>query len=126
MITFLLERPIVFLMLMAIPLSALAYFRCAFPHRRMLLLFALPAMVALTQIYIPIAGVVATAVLVLVVLACLVDVVTLVSKKRFSVVRNSLKVASLGKPHHVNVEVTNLSSRSVSYTHLTLPTILRV
>ena len=112
MILFLLERPIVFLMLMAIPLSALAYFRCAFPHRRMLLLFALPAMVALAQIYIPIAGVVATGILVLVVLACLADVFTLVSKKQFSVVRNSLRVASLGKPHHINVEVTNLSSRS--------------
>jgi len=112
MILFLLERPIVFLLLMAIPLSAMAYFRCAFPHRRTLLLFALPAMVALAQIYFPIAGTIAAVLLILVTLACLADVFTLVSKKQFSVVRNSLKVASLGKPHHVNVEVTNLSSRT--------------
>ena len=79
MIPFLLERPIVFLLLMAIPLSALAYFRNAFPHRRTLLLFALPAIVALAQIYFPIAGIVAAVLLILVVLASLADVFTLVS-----------------------------------------------
>ena len=112
MILFLLERPIVFLLLMAIPLFALAYFRRAFPDRRMLLLFALPAMVALAQIFFPMAGLIAVGLLVLVALACLVDVFTLVSQKQFSAVRNSLKVASLGKPHDVNVELTNLSSRT--------------
>ena len=112
MILFLLERPIVFLMLMAIPLSALAYFRRAFPRQRTLLLFALPAMLSLAQIFFPIAGFLATVLLTLVVLACLIDILTLVSQKQFSVTRNSLQVASLGKPHQVSIEVTNLCSQS--------------
>ena len=128
MILFLLERPIIFLLLMAIPLAAVAYFRHAFPRRRTLLLFALPAVVSLGQIVIPMAlkmtglpapkaviwvfNVAATAILAFIALACLIDVFTLVSKKKFSVARNSLKVASLGKPHRVSVEITNLSSQA--------------
>ena len=112
MILFLLERPIIFLLLMAIPLSALSYFRSAFPNRRALLIFALPAMVALGQIFLPFAGIIAAAILMLVVLACLVDLFTLVPKKQFTATRNSLKVASLGKPHRVNVELLNLSGRT--------------
>ncbi len=112
MISFLLERPIIFLMLLAIPMGALAFFRRVFPTRRTLLLFAVPAALSLGQLFFPLAGVVAIVALVAVVLVVLVDGFTLVSAKQFSVVRNALSVASLGKPHRISVEVTNLSGRT--------------
>ena len=111
MFSFLLERPIIFIMLLAVPLVGLAYWRRVFPTLRMLAIFALPTAVALAQIFWPWTAYMASAILVVVCFISLADLFSLNSFKNFKCTRKSLKVASLGKPHKVIVEITNLSNR---------------
>ena len=114
LLSILLERPIVFLMLMALPLALLAWLGRIYPQRRMLLLIALPAVVALAQIFWKGFGYLALILLILGIAVAIVDLFTIVLAKHFQVVRKCLKVASLGKPHRVELELVNTSTSDCS------------
>jgi uncharacterized protein (DUF58 family) len=107
---FLLQRPFVLLLLLALPFLLLARLRGIYPSPRLLFWFSLIVAVSTLMVRFP---VVAWAVLVLDVIFLVViaiDCFTIVAKKRFTATRSVGRVASLGKPQNVSVELNNGSN----------------
>lgn len=97
------------LILMALPLLVIARIWKIYPTRRLLYCAAIPALLSVLMIVAPIIG---WYVLVLDALLCfiaLVDMLTVTPERKFSVNRSLLRIASLGKPQDVEIEVTNHS-----------------
>lgn len=93
------------------PFVALGYWLRVFPQRRATLLFLVPVVSTAAVLYD--SGwfaVVLTLDLLLVVVA-FVDLWSLPKRTKFAVDRETLRVASLGKPHRVTLTISNLSSR---------------
>lgn len=108
------QQPVVFLLLMAVPLLAIAVIRRVFPSKGALWLVAIPATLSLTITLAPNLGWY-LAVLDLVVLGVLfLDLLTVVPKRRITAERKCLKIASLDKSHEVELAVSNHSGWSCS------------
>lgn len=112
MLDFLVQRPVVMLLLMAAPLGLLAWLGKIYPLNRMLGLLALPAVVALGTIWMPPMVYVALGLLAVMGVVALTDLLTIASSKVLAAVRYSGTIASLGKPHRVTIELINKSLKS--------------
>ena len=113
---FLVQRPLIMLMLMALPLLVAARIKQVYPTRMMLGVFTLLAAMSVLITFFPILlyGILfLDAVFLLVIL---VDFFTVVGVRKLSASRNTLKIASLGKPHDIEIELVNRSRQSVTVT----------
>ncbi len=110
----LIGQPVVFLLLMALPFFLLARFGNVYPSRRGLLLVCLPAcasmMLAISKELWPIVVLIDLFIL----LIFMIDLFTVVSAKHFHCSRNTQRIASLGKPHQVELAIENRSGRNLS------------
>ena len=127
---FLIHRPLMLMILMALPLLILAVRSGLYPSRLMLWLAALPALCSLIAIWDPTGGAKVAGiefkfwVLIvvgildgLILLAALVDMLLVVfwlNPRKFSCTRKLLRVASQGKKQEVEIELINRSRLSCS------------
>ena len=124
---FLIHSPIVLLLLMALPLLQLARRWGLFPSRRLLYLAAIPAVGSILLIKDPTGGAMIAGwpykqwmlvgVLVgdgLLLTIAMVDMLAVIGAQHFSCARSLLHVASQGKRHEVEIELTNSSRRGCS------------
>lgn len=104
-------NPLFYLLLLIVPLAALARWRRAYPSRRLVLLALVPAaasfMLLLWSGLWPLVLAVDLAVL----LVAVVDFFSIPSAKVFAIERQALRIASLQKPHRVTLTVLNRSRR---------------
>ncbi len=123
----LINRPILLLVLLAIPMLICSRMLGLFPSRRMLYLASVPAVLTIFLIHDPTAGatvfglpykqwmlVLIGIVDVVIVLICIADMCFAVRAKNFSCTRKMMRVASQGKPHDVELELINRSKRGCS------------
>jgi len=90
-----------------VPLGLLARLAGVYPGARAVWLALLPGTVALGVIAAPAVRWAVVAVDALLVLAALVDLVSLPRRRAFSVLRETLRVASVRKPHPVTLTISN-------------------
>ena len=109
MLDFLVQRPVLLLLLMGLPLLLLAWLGKIYPQRRMLALVALPAVVALFSVFLAPVAYLALGLLVLLLLIAISDIFSIPSSSKLEVSRTSGSIASLGKSHEVKVELINKS-----------------
>ncbi len=110
--TFLVARPLVFMLLALLPFVLIAYWKRAFPTRLALLLLLLPVAISFLTIFVIGSIYVALVLDVILLVALLVDLQLIPRKKSFQVSREMAKVFSLGKPQNVELEITNSSNRN--------------
>ena len=124
---FLIHRPLILMVLMTLPLLFVARRWGLFPSKRMLYLVTVPAVLSLILVQDPthggkIAGlsflqwflIVIAVVDVTIFLFAAFDLFRSVKSKNFSCERNLLRIASQGKPHRVEIELTNRSRQGCS------------
>lgn len=127
---FLIHRPLVMMILMALPLLVLASRLGLYPSKLLLWLAALPALCSLLAVWDPTGGSMVAGIefkywiligvgiidfLIFGVAALdILLVVFLLNAKNFSCTRKLLRVASQGKKHEVEIELTNRSRLSCS------------
>ncbi len=105
----LISQMAIFVAIMILPLLLIARIKRAYPSRRLLFLVALPAIGTLFLVVTPqLRNPILIADLVLVCVAA-VDIFRLSGRKKFGAERKILRVASLNKPHQVEVIVRNNS-----------------
>lgn len=109
---FLVSRPLLLLALLALPLFVVARSGNVYPHQRMLYLAILPLLVSITMVLNPVIGWYLLVVDFVVIGVALVDLLTIVPARHFDADRESIHIASLGKPHDVELEITNRSKRA--------------
>ncbi|MFK7770097.1 MAG: DUF58 domain-containing protein [Mariniblastus sp.] len=120
----LINRPILLLVLLAVPLFAIARLLGLFPSRRLLYLASVPAALSIFLVHDPTAGatvaglpykqwmlVLIGIVDVVIVLICVGDMCFVIRPKNFSCTRQLMRTASQGKPHDVEIELINRSKR---------------
>ena len=109
---FLLQRPLVMLVMMALPLLLLAWRRSVYPSPLMLFFFSVMVVMSVLMVFFPIVGwLVLISDLFLLIIAGL-DCLLVPGRKKFSATRSVSKVVSLGKPHDVELELINNSGQS--------------
>lgn len=124
---FLIHRPLLLMLAMALPLFILAVRSGLFPSKLLLYLAALPAFCSLCLIYDPTGGAVIAGVEfkywilrgvllidALIVAAAMLDAFLVIKAHNFACTRKLLRVASQGKKHEVEIELTNLSKQPCS------------
>lgn len=110
MFDFLLDRPIVLLLALALPLVLLARFRETWPTKRLLLLMALPAVTSLLQVFVPAAIWLLGIALVAALALAFIDAFTLMHPRSLSATRKHSRTISIGKSSKVSVELVNKST----------------
>jgi uncharacterized protein (DUF58 family) len=105
-------NPLLYLLLIVIPLAALARWRHAYPSGRLVALSLVPVVVSLTLLVWPSLWPLVLAVDVAVLLAAAADLFTMPSQASIAVERSALHIASLKKPHRVTLTVFNRSPRA--------------
>lgn len=113
---FLVQRPLIMLLIMAAPLLFVARTYRVFPTRNMLLAFSVLAVLSLLIAFAPVLIPLILFADVVFLLMIFVDFFSVLKAKDLSVSRNVLRIASLGKPHEVEVELINKSKKRVSVT----------
>ena len=108
----LIGQPIVLLLLLSVPFFAIAKIGNVFPSKTALVLFALPAVASLAIAFDSSIGRYIILLDLIVLGVMVVDLFTVVSKKRFEVERKVLRIASLGKSHNVEVSVATRGGRN--------------
>lgn len=121
---FLINRPLVMILLMGLPLLLLARHWGLYPSRRMLYFASLPAIGSILLVQDPTHGVdiggmpfrqwILTLICVIdfsLLLILLFDMCLVIGARHFSCTRKMLGVASQGKRHEVEIELTNVSTR---------------
>ena len=109
-------RPIVLMIVLALPLLIIARFKRIYPTPRLLFLVSVPAIFSLVSITVPsVIWYVGFLDLVLLLVAC-IDLVTTPAPEVYQARRETLHIASLGKPHLVELHVTNTSRRGYAVT----------
>ena len=111
---FFLDRPLVLIAAMSLPLLAVWRWKKCFPTKRLLVAFLFPFVVSLLVIWFPSVVPAILLAFLVVTLVAFVDLMTIVSGKEFSVSRDLLKIASLGKKHDCLLTVANHSRRACS------------
>ncbi len=104
-------NPILIMALAFTPLALLAWLRNAYPHRPLVYLALVPALMSLAMIFT--AGVKVPLLIVdaVVVVMALADLISLPGRLSFSVERQTGRIGSLGKAHPVTLLVINQSRR---------------
>ena len=109
---FLINRPLVMMAAMAVPLFAAWFFKRCFPTRKFLAIMLFPFLLSIGTVVFPQAvWFVISLNLFLLGLAAF-DVLTIIAARRFEASREVLKIASLGKMHECELTITNYSKRS--------------
>ncbi len=124
---FLINRPHLMLGLMGLPLLLLARHWGLFPSKRLLYVAAIPALASVLLVQDPTQGAVIggmkfkqwLSIFILVLdfvflTVLLIDMLLVVGARHFSCTRNMLRVASQGKRHEVEIELTNRAKRGCS------------
>lgn len=122
MFEFLIQRPLLMLVLMTVPLVIIARYWGLYPSKRLLYFCAVPAIASVIMILDPTNGgklngmefkqwilLLIGGLDLLLILVATIDAVFVVRAKHFSCTRNLLRTASLGKRHEVEIELTNRS-----------------
>ena len=109
MLDFLVQRPVLLLMLMGLPLLLLAWWREIYPRHQMLALITLPAVVATSAVFLAPMVYLALGLLVFLLLIAVADIFSIPSSRKLEISRTSGSIASLGKPHKVSLELINQS-----------------
>ena len=113
---FLVQRPLIMLLLMALPLLMAARIRQVYPTRLMLGVFTVLATSSVAIAFFPMALYFVLFFDAVFLLIAFIDFFTVVGASKLSASRNTLKIASLGKPHDVEIELLNRSRQSVTVT----------
>ena len=108
---FLLQRPLVMLFCMALPFLLAARVRRVFPTRVMLALFTALASMSVLIAFAPIIAPVVLLLDFVFLLVVFGDFFTVIKASSLEASRNVLRIASLGKPHEVEIELVNNSKR---------------
>jgi len=111
MLDFLVQRPILLLLLMGLPLLLLAWLGKVYPRRRMLVLIAFPALVATYSVFFSPMAYVALGLLIVLLIIAATDILSIPSSDDLEVSRTSGSIASLGKPHEIRIELINKSQK---------------
>ena len=130
---YLVQRPLLLLLLMAVPLLLAVRWKQIYPSKLMLFIFSFVAAssilftvlplilkawfgfnIAQNYLFLLLIPVLVADALLLIVAA--VDFFLVVGVKQLSANRTTLRIASLGKPHDVEVELINRSSNSIKVT----------
>ncbi len=111
MFEFLIKSPFLMLLLIAAPLLLGAWRRRTWPTKRLLGLFTVIAVASVLVAFSPAALWVALALDAILLLVALADFFTVVPAKHFQATRTMQRIASLGKPHQVEVELVNRAKR---------------
>lgn len=105
-------RPFLTLAIAVAPLVLVAWRAKIYPHKPLVVVMTIPTLLTLLLLaqadMVPLVAVIDGVVVAL----AAVDLFTLPRKKTFSVTRESLRVASLDKPHHVTLTLVNHARRS--------------
>lgn len=109
---FLAHRPLLMLVLLAIPLLLMARFNHVYPRQRLLYWTLVPAIISVSMVLHPVIGWYVLAMDAAIIALATIDYFSIVSAKNFAANRQVLMIASLGKPHDVEVELTNRSQRN--------------
>ena len=111
LLDFFINRPFLLLGLMALPLFVLASVKNCYPTARMFWLVGVPTVVSLAIIRVPVVGWYLLFLDLVILFVVVVDVLSIVSKQKFTVQREILHIASLGKKHHCEITISNRSKR---------------
>ena len=110
----LVQRPVILIATMFVPLFLAARLKRAFPSRRLVFFAAIPALATLATVFVPQIGWFILLVDAGIVVLAVIDITMMVGRRKFSAERHLLRVASLDKPHKVELVVTNSSLVSVN------------
>ena len=108
-IDFFINRPLVLMLLMAIPLALISYLGQRYPTRRLFWLLGIPTLISLFILQVPQLGWYLVVLDIAILAIAMYDLFTIVSANFFSVERKVIRIASLGKSHDCELTVTNRS-----------------
>lgn len=109
---FLINRPLIFLALMALPFLFAWFFKRCFPTQRMLIWMLIPVALSMFIAFLP-QLTVAVVIFDLIFIAIpTIDLLSVVSAKNFSAQRKLIQIGSLGKPHACELTIENRSRRT--------------
>lgn len=108
---FLINRPLLMMVVMSLPLLGVQYWKKCFPTKWLLISALLPLAVSLLVIWLPQAVPVILLTALALTIVALVDLLTLVKEQEFTASRELLKVASLGKKHDCLITIANHSNK---------------
>ena len=109
---FLINRPLVFLSLMTLPFLFAWFCKRCFPTQRMLVWMLLPVALAVFIAFLPQLATVVIIFDLLFIAIPTIDLLTVVSAKKFVAQRKMIQIASLGKSHECELTIENKSPRS--------------
>ena len=112
----LVQRPLLMLLLMAIPFLLASRARQIFPSRRSLMAFTFLAASSILIALFPFLFWVVIAADAVFTIFAVVDFFTVPSQKHLSATRQVGRICSLGKPHPIEIELVNRSSRWIDVT----------
>ena len=111
---FLINRPIVMMAALSVPLFAAWLFKRCFPSQLLLLLSVVPLSISVVSVFVPQVVPAILVVSLLIVAVAVADLLTVAQKRDFLVSREVVKVASLGKQHDCTITVANKSRWSLT------------
>ena len=112
MFDFLIQRPVLLLLLMGLPLLLLAWTKKIYPQRPAVAVISVPAVVAVFSVFSPAVAYLAFGLLAILLVVAVADIVSIPASSVLEIKRKSGNIASLGKPHTVSVELINRSSKT--------------
>ena len=112
MFDFLVQRPVLLLLLMGMPLLLLAWAKKIYPQRMAVVLIAFPAVVAVFSVFSSAVAYLAFGLLAILLVVAVADILSIPASNALEIRRKSGSIASLGKPHNVSVELINRSSKT--------------
>ncbi len=107
----LINMPIILLGLMVLPLVLIARGWKIYPSKRLLALASVPAVLCITMIFSPLVGWYVLVLDGVILLAAVIDMISVPAEQDFSAKRSLQRIASLAKPQPVEIELTNRSGR---------------
>lgn len=113
---FLVQRPLIMLLLMSLPLLIAVRLGKIYPTRLMLALFTFLAASSILIAIFPPLLIVVLILDAMFLFVAFIDLFLVVGVKHFSASRKALKIASLGKPHDIEIELINSSRSKVKVT----------
>ena len=110
------QRPLILLLFMAIPFLIAVRWKQVYPTPLMLFAFTILATSSVFVAFFPVLLWVVLIADAIFILIALIDFFTVVGANKLTASRKTLKIASLGKPHDVEIELINRSRKSIGVT----------
>ncbi len=99
------------LVLLSLPLVWVAWVGSVYPNRRMLYLALLPIVASVAMVLNPVIGWFVLGIDLLLMVVAVIDLFSVVPSRYFDATRETVHIASLGKAHRVELQLTNRSKR---------------